>query len=43
LPPWYGFVTEPPLNNHERIARKNALFWFPRTNLCGGNTEVTER
>src|ERR1044071_8867920 len=29
------------LNNHERIARKNALFWSPQTKLCGGNIEVT--
>jgi hypothetical protein len=29
------------LNNHHRNRRKNALFWFSRTNLWHGNMGVT--
>src|SRR6476661_3913219 len=30
------------LNNHQRVARKNALFCGGRTNLWRGNSEVTD-
>ena len=36
--------TEPDLRKRiVRLARKNALFCRPRTNLCGGNMKVTDR